>query len=376
LSACSGAGREAPDLDGTQWSLVEMNGETIPEDVEINLSFAEGQISGQSACNRYFAGYEQDGTKLTFDAAGSSQMYCEGLMDIETDYLQALNEVKSFDYSFGKLMMQNKSGDVILMFSLNTCGELSGEAPALDGTQWSLVEMNGEAIPEDLEITIAFDEGLINGQSACNIYFAEYTQDGLKLSIGLAGSSKKYCEGLMDLEAKYLQALSEVKSFDHSFNELIMKNQSGEVILVFSLADLSGSDEEAQDLDEDESEEQKPDLDEDGSAEEAPDLSGTAWSLVEMNGEAIPEDTEITIAFSGGAISGQSTCNQYFAGYTQEGNSLVFDQAGRSNMYCDGLMIFEDNYLQALSEVKNFQLKNNTMTMKDKSGTAILVFSK
>jgi heat shock protein HslJ len=117
LTACGGSGGEAPDLDGTEWRLVEMNGEAIPEDVEINITFSEEQASGQSACNRYFAGYTREGTKLTFDPAGSSNMYCEGLMDFETEYLQTLGEIKSFEQDGDTMTMKNESGAAILVFS-------------------------------------------------------------------------------------------------------------------------------------------------------------------------------------------------------------------------------------------------------------------
>ena len=116
LTACGGSGGEAPDLDGTEWGLVEMNGEAIPEDIEITIAFSEGQISGQSACNRYFAGYTQEGTKLTFGQAGSSNLYCEGLMDFEADYLQALSEVKSFELKDDIMTLKNESGEATLVF--------------------------------------------------------------------------------------------------------------------------------------------------------------------------------------------------------------------------------------------------------------------
>ncbi|MGM0688802.1 MAG: META domain-containing protein [Bacillota bacterium] len=103
-------------MDGTEWHLTEMNGATLPEDVEITIAFSEGQISGQSACNRYFAGYTQEGTKLTFDPAGSSQMYCEGLMDYENEYLQSLADVKSFELSGDNLKLLDQAGNAILVF--------------------------------------------------------------------------------------------------------------------------------------------------------------------------------------------------------------------------------------------------------------------
>jgi heat shock protein HslJ len=117
LTACGGSGGEAPDLDGTEWGLFEMNGEAIPEDMEITIAFSEGQINGQSACNRYFAGYTQEGNTLTFDQAGSSNMFCEGLMDFEGEYLLALSEVKSFEVNDDTLSLKNESGEATLVFS-------------------------------------------------------------------------------------------------------------------------------------------------------------------------------------------------------------------------------------------------------------------
>jgi len=116
VAGCGGPGGGVPDLDGTEWGLSEMNGEALPGDVDINITFSEGQVSGQSACNRYFAEYTQDGSKLSIGLAGSTQMYCEGLMDYETDYLQALAEVESFELSGDSLKLLDQAGNAILVF--------------------------------------------------------------------------------------------------------------------------------------------------------------------------------------------------------------------------------------------------------------------
>ncbi len=116
VAGCGGPGGGVPDLDGTEWSLTEMNGEALPGEVDINITFSEGQVSGQSACNRYFAEYAQDGSKLSIGQAGSSQMYCEGLMDYEADYLQALAEVESFELSSDSLKLLDQAGNAILVF--------------------------------------------------------------------------------------------------------------------------------------------------------------------------------------------------------------------------------------------------------------------
>lgn len=116
LAGCDWPGGGTLDLEGTEWSLTEMNGESLPGEVDINITFSEGQVSGQSACNRYFAEYTQDGSKLSIGQAGSSQMYCEGLMDYEADYLQALAEVERFELSDNSLKLLDQAGNAILVF--------------------------------------------------------------------------------------------------------------------------------------------------------------------------------------------------------------------------------------------------------------------
>lgn len=116
LAGCGGPGGGVSDLDGTEWRLSEINGEALPGEVDINITFSEGQVSGQSACNRYFTGYAQDGSKLSMGQAGSSKMYCEGLMDYEADYLQALAEVESFELSGDSLKLLDQAGNAILVF--------------------------------------------------------------------------------------------------------------------------------------------------------------------------------------------------------------------------------------------------------------------
>ncbi len=90
------------------------------DDLGITIAFSEGQISIQSACNRYFAGYTQEGTTLSFDPAGNSSKYCEGLMDHETDYLQTLNKAAGYTLSGDTLTMLVQPENVLLVFIKQT----------------------------------------------------------------------------------------------------------------------------------------------------------------------------------------------------------------------------------------------------------------
>lgn len=113
LASCAPA---AAKLDGSQWQLSVMNGKAIPSDVEITLEFVNGRAGGKGACNGYGADYKQSGEKLKLGPAVSTMMYCEGVMEIEFEYLKAFGEVVSFEIEDSKLFLKNSNGMRMLEF--------------------------------------------------------------------------------------------------------------------------------------------------------------------------------------------------------------------------------------------------------------------
>jgi len=107
-------------LAGTEWVLTHLNWkEPLPGEAEVTLVFADGKISGKSACNRYSAGVEQGEAPgdLKIGPAMGTRMACPGeLMDVEHKYLDALTHVTGFSFLAGKLMLTwEKDGTVSAM---------------------------------------------------------------------------------------------------------------------------------------------------------------------------------------------------------------------------------------------------------------------
>jgi heat shock protein HslJ len=113
-------GEEALNLDGSQWVLIQIDGEpTLPES-ETNLVFEVDQIHGSAGCNNYFANYtlSEDGD-IEFGPAGSTMMFCqdpEGVMDQELAFLQMLAEVSVVSMDGGKLIIEDETGASRLVF--------------------------------------------------------------------------------------------------------------------------------------------------------------------------------------------------------------------------------------------------------------------
>ena len=86
---------EPTSLPGTTWTGIRIAGDSIPSDIDINLTFgSDGRISGSSGCNRFFSGYSLDGRNLRIDQIGGTRRMCSEIeMLAERRFLSALERV-------------------------------------------------------------------------------------------------------------------------------------------------------------------------------------------------------------------------------------------------------------------------------------------
>lgn len=123
---------------------------------------------------------------------------------------------------------------LILALFLTACNTVDAPDPNLDGTSWYVLEINGEPLPEGIEITANFTDETIGGEAPCNIYTAEYSQDGNQVSIGAPLMTQMYCdeENVMETEEAFTTALVSVRQLELEGNNLLMQDEDGEVILL------------------------------------------------------------------------------------------------------------------------------------------------
>lgn len=103
------------DLDG-DWKLLELGrGRPVPGDVQIGARFAGGRLSGKAACNRYTGRVEAGDAPGDLALAGPlavTRMMCPPpLMEWERDYLQALEGLRKFSFTAGKLVLTWSTDD-------------------------------------------------------------------------------------------------------------------------------------------------------------------------------------------------------------------------------------------------------------------------
>jgi heat shock protein HslJ len=82
-------------IENTYWKLVELNGRPIttspnrPE-AHFQLDSRKKRLQGNSGCNIISGGYELSGDRITFTRIISTRMACHEGMEIEQEFLKAL----------------------------------------------------------------------------------------------------------------------------------------------------------------------------------------------------------------------------------------------------------------------------------------------
>lgn len=122
VSACSNS--NSNPLDGTSWNLQEYrdaSGELVSpaQGAVVTALFQATVVSGIAACNNYSGDYSVDKDNLTFKPIAVSEKLCidPGIMELETAYLTALTQVKTFKLTNSTLEMYPERGDSLLVFT-------------------------------------------------------------------------------------------------------------------------------------------------------------------------------------------------------------------------------------------------------------------
>lgn len=108
-------------------------------------------------------------------------------------------------------------------------GDLSA---ALTGGEWVVEDVDGGGVIDNARGTLVFGaDGRVAGRAFCNQYSARYTVSGGALTIDRAAATKMACApALMDLENKFLGALSAVRGYSLTADGALSLSGGGRTI--------------------------------------------------------------------------------------------------------------------------------------------------
>lgn len=230
----------------------------------------------------------------------------------------------------------------------------------LEGTRWiltGLVDEAGQMIDAlpDVEATATFEDGRVSGNSSCNRYGAGYTLVGNRLSIspGMMSTMMACPEPLMRQEAQFQAALAAAASYSIEGTALTIWGAGRQALLTLA-------------------------------ADEPAPLTGTTWVARNYNNGrqavvSILGGTRLTALFGeDGRLGGSAGCNNYFAGYTLDGNGITISPPAATRKLCaepEGIMEQESRYLMALPTAATYRIEGKALELRTAEGALVASFS-
>jgi heat shock protein HslJ len=213
----------------------------------------------------------------------------------------------------------------------------------LAGTRWILQEYGSESelktVLENAPITLVIEGQRVSGSASCNSYSGDLNLEGSSFSIGMPVSTEMACaEDIMGQEQAFFEALSSVTTFELSEGQLVLSGGGQRLIFVS-----------------------------DGSESSTPseiNLENTSWTLTSLAGNALVEDTTITLEFRDDGLSGSAGCNSYRGNATVDGNTLRISPLVTTRKACaETIMNQELSYLNLLQSATTFEATDTMLTL-------------
>ncbi len=116
----------------------------------------------------------------------------------------------------------------------------SPEMPTLGDNQWQLIAMDQKPVNLGNNAYIKFNEKdlKVGGKAACNTFLADFERSGDKISFSTVGSTKMYCEGLMEEEGQIITNLQKVKRYEVKYGLLYLFG-SDDLLLTFKKVNVN-----------------------------------------------------------------------------------------------------------------------------------------
>jgi heat shock protein HslJ len=111
-------------------------------------------------------------------------------------------------------------------------------------------------------------------------------------------------------------------------------------------------------------------------------LSGSSWVLTQLHADGqirtLVPTAPVTLQFQrgDGTYIGSSGCNYYNGVYFVSGGRLTFKFKSVTQVACVGpIMSQEVTYLNTMQHVRNFELSDRSLTLRNNSDEVILIFA-
>ena len=103
------------------------------------------------------------------------------------------------------------------------------------------------------------------------------------------------------------------------------------------------------------------------------DLVGSVWRPSFLSAAELIPGVEMAVNFSpDGKITGNGGCNQFFGGYSVEGNHIKIGPIASTRKGCPGIIGMEAAFFAMLESAKTFEEHDGMLVLYDVTGAKVL----
>ena len=105
----------------------------------------------------------------------------------------------------------------------------------LSGTRWQLLAFADEALPEQAQMSVQFQNGDVSIRGGCNSVGGSYELNKNQITVGLSKTTEVDCSkekpGANEIESAFFTALQTFESYTIKDDELRIRYAEGELLL-------------------------------------------------------------------------------------------------------------------------------------------------
>jgi heat shock protein HslJ len=115
IVSCGSDKKDPTDLiNNINWNVEHIGTiSTFERTPMFKIQIEHNKIEGSTGCNRFFGNIKLEGYNITVQNIGSTKMACKD-MQVETAFLQALNNMTNFEIEEDKLHLLSKDNKVLM----------------------------------------------------------------------------------------------------------------------------------------------------------------------------------------------------------------------------------------------------------------------
>lgn len=106
---------EEKPLESASFQVSSIEGESVMNEVTINIDTTDHKISGNTGCNTFGADFITDKNTIKIGYATVTKRYCEEQMGLEKKFLNSLKETGIYSYNGQELRFKSPENKTLLI---------------------------------------------------------------------------------------------------------------------------------------------------------------------------------------------------------------------------------------------------------------------